>query len=96
MLNSIKTLRRYCKVTLNVFFNKKIFDDDKSFYLYDRFFESNQNVTTVNVKIVKIPGFFSDFFSKFPKLQVFLGSQVKWQPCVFCKLQAFLILLKIN
>ena len=29
MLNSIKTLKRYCKVTLNVFFNKKFFDDDK-------------------------------------------------------------------
>ena len=25
MLNSIKTLKRYCKVTFNVFFNKKIF-----------------------------------------------------------------------
>ena len=29
----------------------------KLFYLYDRFFKSNQNVTTERVKIVKIPGF---------------------------------------
>ena len=30
------------------------------FYLYDRFFESNQNFTTEHVKIVKTPGFFND------------------------------------
>ena len=29
MLNTIKTLKTYCKVTLNVFLNKIIFDDDK-------------------------------------------------------------------
>ena len=29
VLNSRKTLKRYCQVTLNVFFNKKLFDDDK-------------------------------------------------------------------
>ena len=29
VLNSIKTLKKYCKVTLNVYFNKKKFDDDK-------------------------------------------------------------------
>ena len=29
MLNRIKTLKIYCKVTLKVFFNKNIFDDDK-------------------------------------------------------------------
>ena len=66
------------------------------FYLYDRFFESNRNNTTEHVKTVKIPGFFSDFcskfqvFSKFPKFQVFFclnsqtqvftGFQVKSQP----------------
>ena len=37
VLNSIKTLKRYCEVTLIVFFNKKIFDDDKKNYLYNRF-----------------------------------------------------------
>ena len=26
--NKYKILKRYCKATLNVFFNKKIFDDD--------------------------------------------------------------------
>ena len=34
-LNSIKTLKRYYKITLNVCFNKKKFDDDKKIYLYD-------------------------------------------------------------
>ena len=32
MLNSMKNLlERYCKTTLKVFFNKKLFDDDKKF-----------------------------------------------------------------
>ena len=57
MLNSIKSLKRYCKATLNVFLTRKIFDDAKIFYLCDRFFESNRNFTTKHVKIVKIPGF---------------------------------------
>ena len=57
MLNNIKTLKRYCKATLNMFLIKKIYDDDKIFYLYDRFFESNRNFTTEHVKIIKIPGF---------------------------------------
>ena len=59
MFNSIKTLKRYCKATLNMFFNEKNFDDDKNFYLYDRFFESNQNFTTEQVKIDKNSRFFS-------------------------------------
>ena len=29
MLNSIKTLKKYCKATLNVFFDKKKLDDDQ-------------------------------------------------------------------
>ena len=37
----------------------------KTFYLNDRFRESNQNFTTEHVKIVKITGFFSYFCSKF-------------------------------
>ena len=36
VLNSIKTLKRHCKVTLNVF--KKVFDDDIEYYLYGSFF----------------------------------------------------------
>ena len=58
MLNSIKTLKRYSKATLNHFFNKKNFDDDKNFLCKDRLFESNRNFITVHVRIVKIPGFF--------------------------------------
>ena len=42
MLNS-KTTSRYLKASLNVFFNKKFFDDDKKLCLYDKFFVSNQN-----------------------------------------------------
>ena len=41
MLNSMKTLIRYCKATLNMFFNKKDLMMTKTFYLYDRFFDSN-------------------------------------------------------
>ena len=41
MLNSIKTLKRNCKATLNVFFKKKKFDDDKKFHTQDKFFVSN-------------------------------------------------------
>ena len=46
MLNSIKTLKRYSKAILNVFFNKTKFDDDKELYLYGTFFVSNRNFTT--------------------------------------------------
>ena len=37
MLNSIKTLKRYCKATLNIFFNKKKLMMTKKIYLNDRF-----------------------------------------------------------
>ena len=59
MLNSIKTLKRYDRILMMTTF----------FYLYDRFFDTNQNFTTEHVKI---PVFIS-FFSKFPKFQVFPG-----------------------
>ena len=39
MLNTIKTLKRNCKATLNRFSKKKIFDDD----IQDEFFVSKQN-----------------------------------------------------
>ena len=45
MLNSMKTLKRYCKAALNVFFKKKKIDDDKKFFLHDKFLESNLNFT---------------------------------------------------
>ena len=45
VLNSITTLKRYCKGTLNMLFNKKKLMMTKFFYLYDRFFVSNQNFT---------------------------------------------------
>ena len=37
MLNSIKTLKRNYKATLNVVFKKIKFDDDKKFYLHGKF-----------------------------------------------------------
>ena len=58
------------------FLIKKIFDDDKKYYLYDRFFVSNRNFTTENVKIFLNSWFFhqnSRFFSKYLKFQVFPG-----------------------
>ena len=46
------------------------------FYSYDRFYESNRNLTTKHVKIVKFLGFFSDFCSKFQAfLQKFINSK---------------------
>ena len=51
MLNNITKLKRYCKTTLNVLFNKNI-DEDKFFYLYDRYFLLNQNFITQHIKIV--------------------------------------------
>ena len=47
MLNSIKTLKRYCKVTLNVFFNKNFLMMTKKSDSY------NRNFTTEQVKIVE-------------------------------------------
>ena len=41
MLNSIKTLKRYCKATLNVFFYKKMLKMTENFHLYGRYFVSN-------------------------------------------------------
>ena len=51
----------------------------KKSYLYDRFFVSNQNVTTEHVKNVQNSRFFGEnsrfsrFFSKFLQFQVFPG-----------------------
>ena len=60
VLNSIKTLKRNCQVTLclTVFFNNNFFDDDKKSYLCERFSLLNQNYTTEHVKIVKNSRFF--------------------------------------
>ena len=50
VLNSIKTFIRYCKVTLNEFFNKKFYDDDKKKnYLFVRLFVSNRSFTTEHI-----------------------------------------------
>ena len=37
MLNSIKTLKRYCKATLNKFLRKKFYDDNKNFIYMIKF-----------------------------------------------------------
>ena len=49
---------RYCKVTLNVFFDKKNYDDDKKKYSFYRHFVSNRNSTTEHIRIVEISRFF--------------------------------------
>ena len=66
MLNSIKTLKRYFKVSLNVFFsNKKFWWWQKISPIYDRFLVSNRNFTTENIYIIKNSRFFQVFRSKF-------------------------------
>ena len=55
---------------------KKNIDDDNFFYLYNRFFESNQNFTTEYVKTVNIPGFLVIFIqnSRFFQDSRFFGN----------------------
>ena len=38
VVDSIKTLKSYCKATFNVFLNKNIFDDDKFFLFVHQIF----------------------------------------------------------
>ena len=47
MLNSIKTLKRYCKATLNMF--KKNFDDDNFFLIYMIDFLSQIEISLLNM-----------------------------------------------
>ena len=79
MLNSIKTLKRYCQVTLNVFFNQKLFDDDIKSYLYDRCLCKIEILLLNMLKMLKFE-IFKVFYAKVVKFQVFPGFQVKWQP----------------
>ena len=55
--NSITTLKRHLQASLNVFFNKKKFDDDKIIYLNDRFFVSNRKFFNFTCNFFLIPGF---------------------------------------
>ena len=45
MLKSNKISITYCTATLMCFLRKKIFDEDKKKYPFDRFFVSNRNFT---------------------------------------------------
>ena len=55
------------------------------YYLYDKFFKLY--FTTEHVKIVKIPGFFSDFYSNF---RVFFKlSQILGYFCLNCRIPGF-------
>ena len=66
-----------------VFFIKKNSDDDKKSYLFDRFFVSNQNFTTENVKVIKNSRFFdqiSRFFQVFFKISQIPGFSRLFQP----------------
>ena len=45
-LNSIKTLKKYCKTNLNVFIIKKSLNDEKKILSIEQIFVSNQNFTT--------------------------------------------------
>jgi len=65
VLNSIKSLKGYCKVTLNMVFNKKN-------YLYDKFFDSIEILLFNILKLLKIPGL-SRFFFKTSQIPGFLA-----------------------
>ena len=59
----------------------------KSFYLYDRFFESNRNFTTEHVKIVITPGFLVIFVQKSSFFKVSLKfSQVPYFFSLNCQI----------
>ena len=48
--NSIKTLNRYCKAILKVFFIQKCaFKKTKNFYLHDKLLVSNQSFTSYSL-----------------------------------------------
>ena len=64
-------LKRYFKVTLNLFFIKKFLMMTKKSYLYDRFFVLNRNIITENVKIIKNSWFFAQNFSTSGFFEVF-------------------------
>ena len=49
VLNSIKTLKRYCKVTLNVFLNKNSYDDYKKILNHLTDFWSQTEVLLFNM-----------------------------------------------
>ena len=67
MLNNIKTLKKYYKVTFNVFFNKKQFCDNKKNLIYMIDFLCQIKILLQSMlKMFEIPGF-SGFFSKFLK-----------------------------
>ena len=77
MFNSIESSKRHSKASLNMFFIKKIWRIH--FFIYDRRFESNRNFTTKHVKNVIIPGFSSDFCSKFRNFLVVFSKYKKFQ-----------------
>ena len=58
VLNCIKILKRYCKVTLNVFFIKTFFGDDKKMLLYMIDFLWQIEFLLMNMlKLLKAPSF---------------------------------------
>ena len=59
MLVSIKTLQRFSKATLNSFFYKKIFDDDKNLIYMIDFLCQIQILLLNMLELLKIPEFFS-------------------------------------
>ena len=65
MLNIIKTLKRYCTATLNKFYMEESLMMIKKIYLHNRFLESNQSISTEQLKLLKIKALFSGFCSKF-------------------------------
>ena len=57
MLNSTKTLKRYCKANLNVFLTKKTFDDKKNLTIGIDFLCQIEIVLFNMLKLLKISDF---------------------------------------
>ena len=61
------------------------------FHLEDKFFVSNRNFTTYNVKIFLNSRYFSDFYSKFQVFQGFYKNLIslRFSFCLSCQISGF-------
>ena len=77
-MSSLTKLKKYCKATSNVFFNNKIFDDDKNFLCLWYI----SSVELKFYKLIKVLGFLVSFVQNlrffFFEFQVFLTKIVKF------------------
>ena len=81
LLDSVKTLKRYCKNTLNVF-KKKLWWSEKNL-IYMLFLCQIEVLLLHILKTLKIPGFF-------------LISQIPGFLCLNCQIQGFFMFFKVS